>query len=146
MRHSKPIIAADFRRWGAPAGGMGSRLLRTVSSSFPAGTAVIVSPSAAQRQRTCRGSLDVLRSASSRVSKLVASTRNVALKVSIGWHIMPIDLGLVRSCDVLADFIVQKLHEGGSEKLLMYLQSDRPASVARALPLHLETAFVWKPS
>ena len=105
MRHSTPITAGDFRGWGLPAGGMGSRLLRTVSSSFPAGTAVVASPSAAQRQRAYRGSLDVLRSASSRVSKPVASTRNVALKVSVGWNIMHIRLEACELCLVLADII-----------------------------------------
>ena len=59
----------------------GQRLMRTVSSSFPVGAAVVASPSGAHRQRSCRGSLDVLRSASCGVSKLVASTRNVTLKV-----------------------------------------------------------------
>ncbi len=57
--------------------------MRTVSSSFPAGAAVVASPSGSQRQRSCRGSLDVLRSASCGVSKLVASTRNVTLKVGL---------------------------------------------------------------
>ncbi len=57
--------------------------MRTVSSSFPAGAAIVASPSGPQRQRSCRGSLDVLRSASCGVSKLVASTRNVTLKVGL---------------------------------------------------------------
>ena len=55
------------------ASGKGPRLLRTVSSSFPAGAAFVASPSGAHRQRACRTSIDALRSASSGVSKLVAS-------------------------------------------------------------------------
>ena len=68
---------------GAGMSGRGQRLLRTVSSSFPAGAVIVASPSSAQRQRSWRGSLDVLRSASCGVSKLVASTRNVTLKVRV---------------------------------------------------------------
>ena len=58
------------------------RMVRAVSSSLPAGTAVKTSPSTAQRQRACRGSIDVLRNGSGGVSKLVASARSISLKVA----------------------------------------------------------------
>ena len=64
---------------GMPA--RGQRMVRAVSSSLPAGTAVKTSPSTAQRQRPCRGSIDVLHNGSGGVSKLVASARSISLKV-----------------------------------------------------------------
>ena len=64
------------------------RMVRAVSSSLPAGTAVKTSPATAQRQRACRGSIDVLRNGSGGVSKLVASARSISLKVAAAYQAM----------------------------------------------------------
>ena len=83
---------------GMPA--WGQQMVRAVSSSLPVKTAVKTSPATPQRQRACRGSIDVLRAGSGGVSKLVASARSISLKVTAAHSSMHI-AGLACIHDVL---------------------------------------------